>query len=235
MVRVLNDGAADESNRQLGSLAYTSGNSIVFANGAYAPHTSDGRSLLAHEIAHVVQGGSLIRTYRPRTKRSFNFGKVNESGLAEDSFDVKTDRETKPWIEEIVVKYTAEIPDVDGTPRWIGVATATYFPSAVALPPLVLSVSGGSRSPEFGLTHAGTFRVTRIEGVGYNSGKFSDPPKRGEREGPLKRYSKDLLGNMNYAVFFYGGEALHEGPLDSSSHGCVHVDWDDPVAMKQVN
>jgi lipoprotein-anchoring transpeptidase ErfK/SrfK len=28
---------------------------------------------------------------------------------------------------------------------------------------------------------------------------------------------------MPYSVFFNGGDAFHEGPLDESSHGCVHL------------
>src|SRR5947209_7769086 len=38
-----------------GSRAYALGEAIVFAPGHYAPGTSAGRRLLAHELAHVVQ------------------------------------------------------------------------------------------------------------------------------------------------------------------------------------
>jgi predicted nucleic acid-binding protein len=54
-VRVHTDGAASESARELGAHAYTVGEDIVFGTGHYAPGTSEGRSLLAHELAHVVQ------------------------------------------------------------------------------------------------------------------------------------------------------------------------------------
>jgi hypothetical protein len=39
---------------------------------------------------------------------------------------------------------------------------------------------------------------------------------------------------MSFAVFYNKGEALHEGPVDASSHGCVHVDWN-TTTMKQLN
>jgi hypothetical protein len=39
----------------------------------------------------------------------------------------------------------------------------------------------------------------------------------------------------NFAVFYNKGEALHAGPLDVTSHGCVHVDWNNEDAIKQVN
>jgi hypothetical protein len=39
----------------LGAIAYTQGNDIHFAPGAYKPGTSAGKQLLGHELAHVVQ------------------------------------------------------------------------------------------------------------------------------------------------------------------------------------
>ncbi len=54
-VRVHTGARAAESARAVGALAYTVGRDIVFGDGAYAPHTTDGRRLLAHELAHVLQ------------------------------------------------------------------------------------------------------------------------------------------------------------------------------------
>ena len=56
-VRVHNDRNANESARVLGADAYTYGSHIAFARGRYAPHSAPGQSLLAHEIAHVLQQG----------------------------------------------------------------------------------------------------------------------------------------------------------------------------------
>ncbi|MDQ5820822.1 MAG: DUF4157 domain-containing protein, partial [Actinomycetota bacterium] len=44
-----------ESARSLGALAFTLGRDVSFATGQYAPGTSAGRRLIAHELAHVVQ------------------------------------------------------------------------------------------------------------------------------------------------------------------------------------
>ncbi len=57
-VRVHSDGRAAESARAVNALAYTVGNHLAFDSGQYAPGTSGGRGLLAHELAHVVQQGS---------------------------------------------------------------------------------------------------------------------------------------------------------------------------------
>jgi len=57
-VRVYTGGVAGQSAREVNAQAYTVGQDIVFGTGKYTPATSDGRVLLAHELAHVVQQGS---------------------------------------------------------------------------------------------------------------------------------------------------------------------------------
>jgi hypothetical protein len=54
-VRVHADREAAQSSVAVNALAYTVRNDIVFAPGRYAPNTSEGRQLLAHELAHVAQ------------------------------------------------------------------------------------------------------------------------------------------------------------------------------------
>ena len=54
-VRVHFDARAAASARSVNALAYTVGHDIVFSDGAFAPDNPQGRSLLAHELAHVVQ------------------------------------------------------------------------------------------------------------------------------------------------------------------------------------
>ncbi len=57
-VRVHTDGKADELSRGLGAHAFAHGRDIYFADGEYAPATTSGQHLLAHELAHVVQQGA---------------------------------------------------------------------------------------------------------------------------------------------------------------------------------
>ncbi len=54
-VRIHTGAQASSSARSLSALAYTAGRDVVFGEGQYAPGTSAGRRLLAHELAHVVQ------------------------------------------------------------------------------------------------------------------------------------------------------------------------------------
>lgn len=57
LVRVHTDPSAAASARAVGAMAYTVGNHVVVDPRWHAPHTRDGRRLLAHELAHVVQQG----------------------------------------------------------------------------------------------------------------------------------------------------------------------------------
>lgn len=63
-VRVHSDGKAAESVQAVNAQAYTVGQNVVFGAGQYAPETTTGRRVLAHELAHVAQqrGTSLSRT-----------------------------------------------------------------------------------------------------------------------------------------------------------------------------
>jgi uncharacterized protein DUF4157 len=54
-VKVHADRSAAASAEKVNALAYTSGDHIVFGRSQYAPSTSAGRELIAHELAHVVQ------------------------------------------------------------------------------------------------------------------------------------------------------------------------------------
>src|SRR5882762_555811 len=80
-VRVHSDARANESARSVHAHAYTVGEDIVFDAGRFAPHTREGRRLLAHELTHVVQqgavGGMLQR-------------KINVEDFEGGDFDMKT-------------------------------------------------------------------------------------------------------------------------------------------------
>jgi hypothetical protein len=63
-VRVHSDARAHASARDVHAHAYTVGRHIVFGAGRFAPSTRDGRHLIAHELAHVVQQGGGSETVR---------------------------------------------------------------------------------------------------------------------------------------------------------------------------
>jgi hypothetical protein len=57
-VRIHTDSKAAESARTLNARAYTVGNAVVFGSGRFAPSTSAGRLLIAHELSHTIQQSS---------------------------------------------------------------------------------------------------------------------------------------------------------------------------------
>lgn len=76
-IRIHTDPAAAESACAINALGYTVGRDVVFADGQYSPHTSNGRRLLAHELAHVIQQSSatpaVIRRYVPEKRWHVGF------------------------------------------------------------------------------------------------------------------------------------------------------------------
>jgi len=57
-VRIHTGSDADEAARSINAEAFTVGSDIVFAKGNYEPGSDSGRTLLAHELTHVVQQGA---------------------------------------------------------------------------------------------------------------------------------------------------------------------------------
>lgn len=54
-VRILADAQAAAETAMIGARAFTVGDDIAFARGAFRPDDTAGRALIAHELAHVVQ------------------------------------------------------------------------------------------------------------------------------------------------------------------------------------
>jgi hypothetical protein len=82
-VRVHTDAPAAESARSLRARAYTLGEHVVFARGAYAPGTPAGDRLLAHEVAHVAQAYD-GRVGEPRA--------LSDAGPRADPLEAEADR-----------------------------------------------------------------------------------------------------------------------------------------------
>lgn len=57
-VRLYTGTKAAESAQAVNALAYTVGNNVVFGSSQYNPTSNDGRKLLVHELAHVLQNSS---------------------------------------------------------------------------------------------------------------------------------------------------------------------------------
>ena len=73
-VRIHTGSSAVQMNQTLGSLAFTSGRDIYFNSGKYNPDTQSGKSLLAHELTHVIQqrGSNSIPSTQRKASTSNN-------------------------------------------------------------------------------------------------------------------------------------------------------------------
>jgi hypothetical protein len=58
-VRVHTDESSADAARAVNAQAFTMGQHVVFASGRYAPHTTGGTRLLAHELTHTLQQRSV--------------------------------------------------------------------------------------------------------------------------------------------------------------------------------
>lgn len=84
-VRIHADARSAVAARAVQARAFTSGPNIVFGEGEYSPGTSSGKSLIAHELTHVVQQGG---TSRP----------ASASGTHETAMERGTERSPAPAV-----------------------------------------------------------------------------------------------------------------------------------------
>lgn len=96
-VRVHTDAAAAEATRELGALAYTVGDHVFFGRGRYQPGSPAGRSLLAHELTHVVQQRTTTATPTLQARSIFESIGIF-LGLTEGTF---SDAELTAYLDKV--------------------------------------------------------------------------------------------------------------------------------------
>jgi uncharacterized protein DUF4157 len=85
-VRVHSDAGAAQSADAVNARAYCVGDDLVFGRGEYAPGSAQGRSLIAHELAHVVQQRNAIDP-RPILRRAAKRAKTPAGEFVADPYD----------------------------------------------------------------------------------------------------------------------------------------------------
>jgi hypothetical protein len=111
-VRVHTDPRADRINRALSATASTHRTDIFFRKGAYQPHTTQGRQVLAHEITHVAQqtGGSapgVVQRLLPWTSRDILTGDGPEPPVSDRKKlkGVIVEREMIKQLDVLITQY----------------------------------------------------------------------------------------------------------------------------------
>mgnify|MGYP000551381764 CR=1 FL=1 len=92
-VRVHTGTEADAVARSIDAEAFTVGSDVAFASGRYRPGSPDGKRLIAHELAHVVQqGGGTTRASRQVIQRE-----GGEETAQEDSGLFTEEQRVRMW------------------------------------------------------------------------------------------------------------------------------------------
>jgi hypothetical protein len=64
-VRIHKDAQADQFNQSIQAKAFTSGKDVFFRQGTYKPDSPEGKSLVAHELTHVIQQQNSTGSLQP--------------------------------------------------------------------------------------------------------------------------------------------------------------------------
>lgn len=103
-VQVHHDARAAQSANYVNARAYNVGNDIVFGRGEYAPETAEGKSLIAHELAHVVQQRNSISS-APSLRRAAKKAKTSAGEFVADPYAAVT----RHGAGDVIVGYGADI------------------------------------------------------------------------------------------------------------------------------
>jgi hypothetical protein len=118
-VRVHSGTSAEQSVRDINAHAYTSGQDMVFGAGRFAPQTSDGRRLLAHELAHVVQQTSPGRSHPAPVPRLQRKPRSGPEGTRDANVQVR-------WSEDEDTFYDRVVAALGRSPGFRGIDPADF-------------------------------------------------------------------------------------------------------------
>jgi len=150
-VRIHADADAAASAREMNALAYTFGRDIVFADSHYQPATNAGRTLLAHELAHVAQQrrhvageASSARATSPGDSAEHEARVAADAVVSGDVSETLTDRPLAIARQAVAPADTAH-PGGATTPTWI----QSILFGNVTTPPWAAAAGGVASRPKF--------------------------------------------------------------------------------------
>lgn len=129
-VRVHSGKRAANTALGVSARAYAVGNNIVFGHGQYSPQTNTGRTLIAHELAHVVQqdrGGSVpgfAHELDADITAKQVMGANTQPVMVRQASKIDVARSVNDWLESSrdvrQLGYSEIISDIDEINQWLG-------------------------------------------------------------------------------------------------------------------
>ncbi len=176
-VRIHANETAAESARAINALAFTVGTDVVFAAGRYAPDTTAGKRLLAHELTHVVQQSGAI--HKPISRAVGDENDTEEPAVPEAESDVAV------AVEE------AAAPAPESVPAWPSTVTADmdHAPKEEQEQSISAQAEGGLAPPlSFVAADHPSEREAEAASAAIISGVALEPSFRLRERFPASRY-----------------------------------------------
>lgn len=211
-VRIHDHAAAQAASAGLQARAFTVGEDIAFSAGGYDSRTTEGRHLLAHELAHVVQQRGSGADAPARVHRRGFFESVGILlGLSEGTW---SDKELRAYLDTLTTRGRVDGSyDADNVARAVvrlwkaGAAGWDLLGRQKAL--LVEEMLDG---PTTGDDEAAILDLLERSDAGDLRAIFADPPARLKRlEGDLDGDNRDRLDAFVAARFVGGRTELRAG------------------------
>ena len=192
-VRIHADSQAAASASRIAARAYTVGDHIYFDHGQYEPASQEGRKLLAHELAHVVQQGQAGAT-----------GVIQR----QDRHPVAPAR---PHVTRIVVRQVA---------GGAGGRAVAYDGEKVVRTMSITSGRPGHPTSAGNFTLGEADPNHRSSIYGACSGAHGARPCTSGSVRQGEHFQGTPMPNFRR---FNGAIGFHEGSLQTPSHGCIHL------------
>ncbi|MGH2396924.1 MAG: eCIS core domain-containing protein, partial [bacterium] len=224
-VRVHVDERAAESARAVNALAYTVGQDVVFGAGEYAPGTTTGNRLMAHELAHVVQQGP--NTFLPVSMGQVILQRSPRKRARVRDKSITTDPKTARSVMGQILEIIAETHKPVHPSQW-----ATEPP---------ISKYGELLSLWFELTHEKKADGSKLEGEAYASAferarAETAPILRASLQGARNDW-RQLVSNVwfeNFVRLEQNAESqLRIAGLLETTTSFVHASSPEPIALDE--
>lgn len=122
-VRVHTDAKAAQSAQAVNARAYTVGHDVVFGAGEFQPHSTDGKRLLAHELAHVIHQTRASGTASLQSAELGSSPAPSEILMRQPAVGIRTFQDRREALEDLTDPFALFPPlpsSLKRTLRWIG-------------------------------------------------------------------------------------------------------------------